>query len=620
AALGQFNIAGSQWIPFYALYLWRLGRSATRRAALRNGLTAGLFLGFQAWAELTYASFLLIWTALFGLWWLAAGIRPPLRRALAPAAWGIAALGLVAGAALLPFLAAMLPDLRQEGDFFASGGGFADIFSADLMGFWLPTRLHPLLGHWAAALPFPNDKGQQIYLGYSALILALLGVYTGLTSRRAARHATLFWVVAFVVFTWLSLGPWLRWGGVDSALPGPFALVSRLPFFSGNRYPSRYSVLVMLALAVLAAQGLAWLLARPRLRGQAASILVASLAALLFVGEHLSAPLPLTGMRVPPLYAQLAAEAGDFALLELPTGWRNGARVLGREDLIIMRQQWDQTIHGKRRLGGNTSRNPETKFQYFTEAPLIGDLIALMNADREHLAPVLDAMYPELVARGRRLAPQLLDFLGIRYVTLHVDRAPALLIRYVEDALPLDRVSEWQGPDWTGAPATIRLYRVRPAPPSTAQHYGLASPDSHHLLAEGWSSAAAPGGPRYATRPAPALLLDLPDQGGQVILTMDAPATARYALNSTPVAHQVEGSRHALTIPPGLATEPIDRLQITFLDAPRPAAEVAAALAPQGTPIGATGSRLDPGVALVIRSAGQEVGDFAHILVNGREA
>lgn len=620
AALGQFNIASSQWIPFYGLYLWRLGRSATRRAALRNGLAAGLFLGFQVWAELTYASFLLIFTALYGVWWLAAGQRPPLRRGLGPMGWGTAALGFIAGVALLPFLAAMLPDLRQEGDFFASGGGFADIFSADLMGFWLPTRLHPLLGHWAAALPFPNDKGQQIYLGYSALILALLGVYAGINGSHAGRRATLFWAAAFVAFTWLSLGPSLRWGGVDTSIPGPFALVSRLPFFSGNRYPSRYSVLVMLALAMLAAQGLAWLLAHPWLRRRLAPTLVAGMAALLFVGEHLSIPLPLTDMRVPPLYAHLAAEPGDFAILELPTGWRNGARVLGREDLIIMRQQWDQTVHGKRRLGGNTSRNPEAKFQYFTEAPLIGDLIALMNADRAHLAPVLEAMYPELVARGRRLAPQLLDFLDVRYVTLHVDRAPVLLTRYVEDALPLDLVSEWQGPDWTGAPATIRLYRVRPAPPSTAQRYDLDSPDSHHLLAEGWSSAAAPDGPRYATRPAPTLLLDLPDQGGEVILTLDMPTQARYTLNGHTVAHQVDGSRHTLAIPPGLADQPVDRLQITFLDAPRPAAEIAAALTPQGAAIVATGARLDPGVAVVIRSAGQEVGDFAHILVNGHEA
>ena len=80
-------------------------------------------------------------------------------------------------------------------------------------------------------------------------------------------------------------------------------------------------------------------------------------------------------------------------LLELPTGWRNGARVLGRSDVLIMMQQWYQSEHGERRLGGNTSRNPDYKFQYFTEAPLIGDLIGLMNADRDHIAQALLPLY-----------------------------------------------------------------------------------------------------------------------------------------------------------------------------------------------------------------------------------
>ncbi|MEZ4618000.1 MAG: hypothetical protein R2867_21160 [Caldilineaceae bacterium] len=59
-SLGQFNIASSQWVPFCALYALRLARSTTRRAAMRNAGLAALFLTLQAWAELTYASFLLL--------------------------------------------------------------------------------------------------------------------------------------------------------------------------------------------------------------------------------------------------------------------------------------------------------------------------------------------------------------------------------------------------------------------------------------------------------------------------------------------------------------------------------------------------------------------------------
>ena len=124
----------------------------------------------------------------------------------------------------------MLPDLRAEGDFFTSGGGFADLFSADLAGYALPTQLHPLLGGliraWsrlgAAARwqPFPVNKGQQIYLGYVALALAVLGSWRG---RR--RGETWFWVASALLFFLLTLGPSLRVAGHDTGIPLPFRLM-----------------------------------------------------------------------------------------------------------------------------------------------------------------------------------------------------------------------------------------------------------------------------------------------------------------------------------------------------------------------------------------------------------
>ncbi|MEZ4836477.1 MAG: hypothetical protein R2873_31545 [Caldilineaceae bacterium] len=71
----------------------------------------------------------------------------------------------------------------------------------------------------------------------------------------------------------------------------------------------------------------------------------------LFIFEHLSIPLPINDFRVPSIYRDIAAEDDDFTLLELPTGWRNGKRVMGRSDVLIMMQQWYQSVHEKRRLG-----------------------------------------------------------------------------------------------------------------------------------------------------------------------------------------------------------------------------------------------------------------------------
>ena len=611
-ALGQFNIASSHWLPFAALYLWRIPNAHGMGPRLAAGAMAGLFLTLQAWSELTYASFLILLALLMVGWALATGPRRSWRATFELMA-GFATTAGVFVVGIAPFLAAMLPDLRREGDFFASGGGFADVFSADLLGFLVPTRLHPLVGEWVASLPFANDKGQHLYVGYTltALIVLVLPIlaHGGRLHRRVG-----FWVVALLFFGWLSLGPTLRWAGHDLGIPGPFEWISRLPFFSGNRYPSRYSVMVLLAAALLAAAALSRLVLR--LPGRRTALLLATVG-VLFVAEHVSAPLPLNDFRIPAVYARLGGTPGDFTVLEFPTGWRNGARVLGRADVLIMMQQWYQTEHGKRRLGGNTSRNPIYKFQYFTEEPLIGDWIALMNADREHLAPVVEQAYPAMLRRARAEAPALLGFLGVRYVTLHVERSPELLRRYVEEALPVTLVETWQGADWTGAPSTIRLYAVVPpqSPPSSMVDMAVDMADpiqARRHLGEGWAALAQPGLGRYATRAEAVLLVALPPERVVLRLTYAAEVRVAYTVDGLELGSGA-GAVHTLVVPADLARAPVSRVMLRFVDAGMAAGQTAVA----PSPIGRTGAALSPGVSLVVRSAGEEVGDFAHIFVGG---
>ncbi|MCB9140089.1 MAG: hypothetical protein H6642_17240 [Caldilineaceae bacterium] len=636
-SLGQFNIISSYWIPFCILYILRTGRATTLRSGIRNAIMAGLFLVFQSWAELTYASFLLIFLALYGVWRLLFD-APANRTRIADmgqllARFGV--MGLVFIAGISPILWAMLSDMRREGDFFTSGGGFADTFSADLLGYLLPTRLHPLFGAWAASQSFPNDKGQQIYLGYALIILALFGLITALRSPassggRPARRWGIFWGGAFLFFWLMTLGPEWRWGGNSLGIPGPFALVSRLPFFNGNRYPSRYGVMLVLSAAMLAAFGAQRLLMGVRGRKNSILLIVPLIALLLF--EHLSAPLPLNDFRAPPLFDELAdaTASTDSTLLELPTGWRNGARVMGRSDTVIMMQQWYQTVHGLRRLGGNTSRNPAYKFQYFTEAPLIGDLIALMNADESNLATQeiaqeVESRYAEIVARDRVYAPEVLDFLGVEYVLIYVDHAPPVLLRFAEDALPMTLVSEWQGADWMGRPSTLRLYRVEDELTSPSWRIDLSADEGKLHLAEGWSSVVGQDASiRYAIQPTAALLLDLPEAGGKLQLELCGPAEeAIISLNGEKLGrftlHEKEATSVVLTIPKGVAQPTIDRLTLHFVGAGRAPGELAEAPDSAGWPIGASGAYLAADASIAVRSAGADVGNFAQIYVNGKD-
>jgi len=452
-------------------------------------------------------------------------------------------------------------------------------------------------------------------------------------TEKHLRQNVLFWVCNLIIFWLLTLGPYLRWSDKNLPIPGPFTLLSYLPFFSGNRYPSRYSVMLMLAVAVLAGYGLWLLLERQNKsststtsRAQFMTILFPALLTLFYLFEHASFPLPITDFRIPAIYEHIAKYPGNGALLELPTGWRNGARVVGKLDALIMMQQWYQTAHGKRRLGGNTSRNPAYKFQYFIDAPLIGDLILLMNGDRDHLEPVIEAQLPELIQRNQPIAPQVLRHLGIELVTVHVEKSPPALLHFIEEALPLIQLDEWQGPDWTGAPSTIRLYQVEnDTHKQSSQEIIFADPMAKLSLDQGWTALSDEM--HYATQPQPQLLLDLPIQTSTVALQLWSPSdTVAVWLNGEKLV-QAEIS-HALptngewitaTIPLGSAAPLIDELKFDFGNQWATPSRLVPPH-PSGWPIGESGITLAPGTAIVVRSAGDEVGTFAQIYVTSKSA
>ncbi len=581
ASLGQFNILSTQWIPFYVLFLIK---SRRRPGGMYYPLLAVVFLLLNGYTEFTYASFLLVFTVVYFLYWLAVeGWRKNLLFVR-----NLALMGTLFVVGMSPILYRMWRVMAVEGDFLVEGLGFANVFSADLLGFFVPSRLHPLADLWRKSFDFSYLN--FVFIGYAVLGLAIFGAVSQFRDR-----AVRFWIAAALVFVAISLGPTLRFNGQEHELPLPFDLLQALPFFKGNRYPSRYSVMLALCWATLASYGLYRLTGL--LRSARWKRAVSAAFALLVLFEHLSIPLPLSDFRVPEAYDAIAEDPGDFAVLEIPLAWRNGFRVTGTMDPVIMFEQFYQTTHQKRLLGGNTSRNPEFKFQYFTEAPVINTIIALENGHE------VDQATRE---RDRELAPGVLRLLGVRYVVLHTEEISSALIDYVQGVIGGEPVYEGGG---------LLVYRIAPASPQEEVFVDLGTDQARLHLGEGWSESGAD----YVwaqRREARFLAVLSPDHRRMSLLVM-APGSGQsmeVVLNGKAVTslELQEGWRdYEVPLPSALLREGLNELQFRFRRL-FPTDEIL-----DGEyAVGDTG--VTSPVNILVKSAGEEVGDFGHIYVDGR--
>lgn len=592
ASLGQFNIASSQWIPFYILFLLKIFDSP--KPPLKYGFLLGLFLLAQSLSEFIFASFLILFSIAFVIYKIISGRgkienrKSKIKNLLCAA--------LVFVLPMLPIFAALFADTVSEGDFIQQGLGFSNIFSADVLGFFIPSQLHPLFGSLQSLVSFPYIN--FMYLGFVALALAIIAVIKIKPAR--------IWGVWFLLFALISLGPTLRINGAEFDLPMPFDALLEIPLIKGNRYPSRWSVMLTLSLAVMVGYGLAWIMQKVvRSKYQIARPLILATCYLLLVFEPLSTPLPISNLQSPAIYSEIARDAGNFSVMEIPLAWRNGFRVTGSYrrdsfapiDRIFMYAQFYQTTQQHPILNGNTSRNPELKFQYFFEAPVLNSLIAIQTGHEIDEATR---------ARDKELAPRVLQFFGTRYIIWHTpfeetNRDVANKTRaYIEEIFPVTKISE----SYENGRGVV-VYRVAElAALWNAFEMRSDSPYARLFFGEGWGPMGEKG--IIATRQHANLFFPLAEprdtqvtlysfgaEGG-LSLYANGKMFARY--DSVPVTGGE--NRFAFIIPKALTFQGLNELSFQFdkLRAVR-----------------------DAGASIVVRSAGEEQGAFGHIYVNGVE-
>ncbi len=478
--LGQLdhpNLISTQWIPIFLLFLIRTlspykekpATDSMRRGRRRDGVLTGLFLaltGYTRWQ-------LLIPTAIVGGIYLicAAPSQWASRQRWIPA---LLLAGCVAALTLAPPILLLVNQQRAAPSNLLVEGEEATM-QTDLLSYVTPSGSHPVWGTFtqpAYDRYYADRSGGRrfpAYVGVTALALALLGIWR-------IRQTGLPWAAMAFVLISLALGAILRVGGqLYPAVPMPYRLAEKLFIVRLLRFPDRFNMFLALPTTVLAAYGIADILARIRRHSRRAVLVTSCLLGAAILFEYLTVPTSLQHPQASPFYDQLAAESGDFAVLNLP--------INPQKSKLYM---FAQVAHHHPILQGHTSRLPQGAHAYIDNHPLLHSLRQSGEMD------------PELVDVSRQLASLAED--DVRYVILHKTQVDAdRLARWQRYLLSVPRFEDEQIAVYSTTPLAGRDFTLADelapgvGPIQVITSTGCLNPGGVLEVDVGWGTTAAPG-------------------------------------------------------------------------------------------------------------------------------
>jgi len=274
-------------------------------------------------------------------------------------------------AAGLGAITSALPYLALTGDELATPFKIADtrIWSASLVDFIAPSRLHPIWGHVIDRV-YPRLAWIEhtVYLGIFQILLAIVGL---IWAERVYYRRNLVWIGVALTGLILALGTDLRISmGVPLQAQHPIWLPAyyfgQLPYLGLMRVWARFAIVPMFFTAMLAGIGALSLLRKFNL-GKAGMFVVLALVCIDF------APGRLTNVLLKPraIDIWLAEQPGDYAIAFLPPG------------VEVYEAMYGSLIHNKKMPAFNHPNHLPTEFRQFqskaTGVPGIHALRKLKN-------------------------------------------------------------------------------------------------------------------------------------------------------------------------------------------------------------------------------------------------
>jgi len=301
-------------------------------------------------------------------------------------------------------------------------------YSADVLGILIPSWNHILLGRFARGLPlslFVAGYEGTVYVGPIVLLLAIFGLWKGrIRNRRWAVQS----LVLAAVFYLLSLGPALRFFGTQTRIPGPAALLYRIPFATFVSAPARFHVITALCLAILSSIGIAYLLDRLQ-RKSRQHFFLGAIAVLLLL-DLLTIPFPVSSIADPAWSSDSLAPPRACTL---PPALQN--RTVITFPLIdwpySMKSMWMQVTDAGRYalVDGYLSYSSDRVWSDYYRNPILRSLLSLQGGFHTAMKPQVDPQ------AGRQAASAALRDLNASAIAVFDSPQHDAAVRYLSSVL-----------------------------------------------------------------------------------------------------------------------------------------------------------------------------------------
>lgn len=355
-SLGFWGATNQQWIPFFVLFLER----GLERKSLWNWLGVLIFgyliLTTDPHYVLAVALFLLVFLAI--RWRRIREILHTKRTRYS--LLGILFFGIIAG---IWMRSDYLSVLISDENYFVLSMDWVLKGSNSVWSLFIPGSFHTLWGPWFTFYGddrFYLGEINKAYLGVLTIVLMIAGFWHYRHTQQRTRALWIEWTVVFVLFSVLTLGPFLQLVHVTE-IPMPYYLLYRaLPFLESVRAIDRLFVIAMLAAGVMA--GLAYTTATSALPVVRRRILFSAVIAVGLI-DAWSWNLPTEPIQYSRYYETLAKDSSVDTILESPSS----ASYTYASNVIYTSKVHDKKVYNNFDFA---RKNPKTLLEETTYIPI----------------------------------------------------------------------------------------------------------------------------------------------------------------------------------------------------------------------------------------------------------